>query len=233
VAARLELDGLLLVDKPEGCTSHDVVAAVRRHHQLKKIGHGGTLDPMATGLLVLLIGRGTRLFDRVTGDRKVYEGEVRLGITTDSQDREGAVVAEADPAGVTEAAFRAELDKWRGEVRQIPPMVSALKRGGRKLYDLARQGITVEREPRVVTMHQLDLLAFTPPTARIRLECSKGTYVRTLAHDIGVGLGCGAHLCALRRTASGPFRVEDAHPVPTVADWSADELRAHLLPLPS
>lgn len=229
----LDFDGILLVDKPEGCTSHDVVDSVRRQFSIKKVGHGGTLDPMATGLLVLLLGKGTRLFDQVTGDRKVYEGTIRFGITTDSHDREGAVVAEADPSGVTEAALRAEMAKWTGEVLQVPPMVSALKQGGKKLYELARKGVTVDRPPRAVHMYVNELLSFTPPTAGIRLDCSKGTYVRTLAHDLGQGLGCGAHLCALRRTASGAYRVENAHPMSRIVDWTPDDLRAHALPLPA
>lgn len=232
-ANELPVDGLLLVDKPAGCTSHDVVDRVRRHFHIRKVGHGGTLDPMATGLLVLLLGKGTRLFDQVTGDRKVYEGTIRFGITTDSHDRDGAVLREADPSGVTRAALEAEMAKWRGEVKQVPPMVSALKKGGKKLYELAREGKTVEREARAVTMYANDLLDFTPPTARIRLECSKGTYVRTLAHDLGEGLGCGAHLCELRRTASGPYAIAQAHTLDYILSWTPDEFLRHALPLPA
>jgi tRNA pseudouridine55 synthase len=229
----LPLDGLLLVDKPAGRTSHDVVAAVRRRFSIKKVGHGGTLDPLATGLLVLLLGRGTRLFDRVCGAGKTYEGTLHLGVVTDTQDREGQVLAEADPSGVTEAALRDALVPWRGDVRQTPPMVSALKRGGQKLCDLARAGKTVALEPRPVTIHALELLEFTPPTARLRVQCGKGVYVRTLAHDIGQALGCGGHLAALRRTVSGPWRVEDAHPLDTILQWTPEELAAHALPLPA
>jgi tRNA pseudouridine55 synthase len=227
----LAVDGLLLVDKPEGCTSHDVVDAVRRHFQIKKVGHGGTLDPMATGLLVLLLGKATRLFDQVTGDRKVYEGVMKLGVTTDSHDRDGKVLCERDPSAVTEAALQAEMAKWRGEVKQVPPMVSALKKNGKKLYELARQGKTIEREPRAVTIHLLELLEFNPPLARIRMDCSKGTYVRTLAHDIGEGLGCGAHLIELRRTASGPLRIEDAHTLSTIVDWTPEQLVEKTMPI--
>ena len=231
-AASPDPDGLLLVDKPPGMTSHDVVYKIRRTFGLQKVGHGGTLDPAATGLLVLLIGRGTKASDQVMAGDKIYEGEVTLGADTSTQDAEGEIIAQHDPYGVTREAFAAELGKWVGNVEQTPPMVSAVKIGGKRLYKLAREGVTVERQPRPVTIHSLDLLEWNPPRATIRMHCTKGTYVRTLAHDLGQGLGCGAHLCALRRTASGAYRVENAHPMSRIVDWTVDDLRAHALPLP-
>lgn len=204
------VDGLLLVDKPSGPTSHDVVAKLRRHLQFKKIGHGGTLDPMATGLLILLLGRGTKLSNYVMGSDKIYEGTMHLGITTDSQDADGEVTEEQDASAITEEAVRAEMAKLSGDLMQIPPMVSAIKKNGVPLYKLARKGKTVERDPRLIHVYSFKLQAYAPPRVHFRVSCTKGTYVRTLAHDIGQALGCGAHLCTLRRTKSGPFSVNDA-----------------------
>lgn len=224
-------DGLLLVDKPAGLTSHDVVDHVRRQFRFPKVGHGGTLDPMATGLLVLLIGRGTKRSEQVMNSDKVYEGVMRLGATTDTEDVDGRVVQERDPSGVTADALQAAIAKRQGDLMQTPPMVSAVKRDGVPLYKLARKGKTVEREPRLIHVYEFVLLGFDPPDAAFRLRCTKGTYVRTLAAEIGEELGCGAFLQSLRRTASGDFRVEDALPLEDILRMPPEELLPKILPL--
>ena len=224
-------DGILLVDKPTGMTSHDVVARVRGHFRLRKVGHGGTLDPMATGLLVLLLGRGTKLSQRIMGTDKVYEGTLRLGETTDTQDADGTVLATRDASGVTEAALRAELAKRRGDQMQTPPMVSAIKKNGVPLYKLARKGQEVEREARLIHVYRFDLTRFEPPEADFILHCTKGVYVRTLCHDIGEALGCGAHLCALRRTGTGNLQVEQARQLDDLLAGSLEELGRHVIPV--
>ena len=204
------LDGLLLVDKPSGPTSHDVVAQIRRRFRIAKVGHGGTLDPMATGLLVILLGKGTKISDRVMGHDKTYEATLRLGIETDSQDADGQVVAEKDAAAVTAEQVAAQMKARLGDQMQLPPMVSAIKIQGVPLYKLARKGETVERPPKLIHVYRFDLLDFTPPDVRFVVECTKGTYVRTLAHDVGQSLGVGAHLVQLRRTKIGQLDVARA-----------------------
>ncbi|MDY0144572.1 MAG: tRNA pseudouridine(55) synthase TruB [Kiritimatiellia bacterium] len=204
------LDGLLLVDKPSGPTSHDIVAKIRYQFRIPKVGHGGTLDPMATGLLVILLGKGTKISERVMGHDKTYEGVFRLGIETDSQDADGKIVAEHDPAGVTAEQVAEQLRTRLGDQMQMPPMVSAIKIKGVPLYKLARKGQTVERPPKLVHLYRFDLLDFTPPDVRFVVECTKGTYVRTLAHDIGQALGVGAHLTQLRRTHIGRLDIANA-----------------------
>lgn len=229
----IELDGILLVDKPQEWTSHDVVNFVKGRYRLAKAGHGGTLDPMATGLLVLLFGKATKCSDRVMAGEKVYEGELTLGVTTDSQDREGEILETRPlPPELTPAAFQALLPNFTGEILQVPPMVSALKKDGVPLYKLARQGKTIEREPRPVTIHELEILRWAPPVVGLRVRCGKGTYVRTLAHDLGESLGCGAHLSALRRTRSGSFSVEDAVTVDTLREMDLETMSRRLLTLP-
>jgi tRNA pseudouridine55 synthase len=203
-------DGVLLVDKPPGFTSHDVVAKVRNFFRLKKVGHGGTLDPMATGLLILLLGRGTRASNQVMGSDKIYEGVMRLGITTDTQDAEGEVLEEKSADGITDEQVLAEMHKRIGDQMQIPPMVSAIKKNGVPLYKLARKGEVIEREARLIHVYNFNMLGREGVDVSFNLKCTKGTYVRTLCHDIGEALGCGAHLKALRRTASGKFSIEDA-----------------------
>ena len=201
----------VLVDKPPGMTSFGVVKKVRWAVGVKKVGHAGTLDPMATGLLVLLVGReATRQQDRFMGLPKVYSGTLRLGQTTSSYDADAPVDTEADASQVTDT----DLDEARlafvGEIEQVPPMVSAIKRGGERLYKKARRGETIEIEPRPVTVTAFDLTARRGDDVDFRVACSKGTYVRSLAHDLGQALGVGAHLTALRREAIGPFRVDEA-----------------------
>lgn len=203
-------DGILLVDKPAGMTSHDVVNAVRKMFKIEKAGHGGTLDPSATGLLVLLLGKATKLSERVMGGDKVYEGVMRLGSSTTTQDAEGEHVSGSDPSGVTEEAVRAAAASLTGDIYQTPPMVSALKKDGVPLYKLARKGEEVERQPRLVHVYRFNIVEFGIPDCRIEIKCTKGTYVRTLCHDVGAKLGCGAHLASLRRTQSGKFTVDKA-----------------------
>jgi len=203
-------DGILLVDKPTGMTSHDAVYKIRRHFNLKKVGHGGTLDPAATGLLVILLGRGTRISNRFMSSDKTYEGTLTLGVTTDSQDAEGKILKETDPSGITCAQLEEAISKFKGDMFQTPPMVSAIKMGGVPLYKLARKGEEVERKPRFIHLYEFRLLDFAPPRATFVLRCSKGTYVRTLCHDIGEMLGVGAHLSQLRRTESAGYDISQA-----------------------
>ena len=223
------LDGLLLVDKPSGPTSHDVVAQIRRRFRIPKVGHGGTLDPMATGLLVILLGKGTKISDRVMGHDKTYEGIFRLGIETDSQDADGQIVAEKDPAGIAAVQVEEQFKLRLGDQMQLPPMVSAIKIQGVPLYKLARKGETVERQPRFIHVYRFELLDFTPPDVRFRVECTKGTYVRTLAHDVGQALGVGAHLVALRRTKIGQIDGAQAHPLAELLE--APALDGKVIPL--
>lgn len=224
-------DGLLLIDKPSGPTSHDIVGAVRKRFRFEKVGHGGTLDPAATGLLVILLGRATKLSDRVMGGDKTYEGTLRLGASTTTQDAQGEVVETGDPSAVTVEALRAALERFRGDQYQTPPMVSALKKDGVPLYKLARKGQTVEREARLVHVYEFRLVEFGVPDSRILVRCTKGTYVRTLCHDVGEALGCHGHLAALRRTRSGTFDIADALPFDRVMGMTRDELAPHVVPM--
>ncbi len=203
-------DGVLLIDKPSGPTSHDIVDRIRRHFRLKKVGHGGTLDPAATGLLVIMLGRATRLSERFMSSDKTYEGVMKLGVTTDSQDADGAILRETDPSAITREKLAQEMAAFKGDLFQIPPMVSAVKVAGVPLYKMARKGQEIERKPRLIHIYAFDLLDFTLPRASFVLRCTKGTYVRTICHDIGERLGVGAHLERLRRTESGGFTVAQA-----------------------
>lgn len=202
------LNGVLLVDKGPDMTSHDVVAVARRCLRTKKIGHCGTLDPMATGMLILVIGTGTKLQDLLMSEDKEYTGSLRLGVTTSTQDREGEVVEEKPVPAFSDDDIRAAFDAFRGDFYQTPPMVSAVKIDGVPLYKLARQGKEVERKPRFVRVYDAQIQRIELPDVDFRVVCSKGFYVRTYAHDIGQKLGCGAHLTDLRRTRSGHFKFE-------------------------
>ncbi len=218
-------DGVLLVDKPPRLTSHDVVDRVRRHFGFKKVGHCGTLDPLATGLLLIVLERATKLQDRLMSDDKTYEGVMRLGVATDSQDADGKVVAEKPVPALLADEVEAVLEKFRGDIQQIPPMVSAIKHQGQPLYKLARKGKTVEREPRTVHIYDLRVLALRLPDIAFRVTCTKGTYVRTLCADIGEQLGCGAHLMSLRRTRSGDFDVANARPLDELLQMTRTQLQ--------
>jgi len=210
--------GFLNINKPAGMTSHDVVALLRRELRLRKLGHAGTLDPMATGVLVLCVGPATRLSEYVMRSVKRYRAELLAGVSTDSYDAEGEIVARRDAGGLTRAGVAAALGQFRGEITQLPPMYSAVRQDGRRLYELARAGQSVARRPRRVCVPELALVDWAPPRFTLELACSAGTYVRSLAQDLGEALGTGAHLVALTRTASGPFRLEDALTPQQVAD---------------
>jgi tRNA pseudouridine55 synthase len=219
------MNGLLVIDKPAGMTSHDVVAACRRVLAERRVGHAGTLDPPATGVLVVGVGRATRLLRFVEDTEKEYRTDALFGVTTTTLDAEGNVIAEADASAMTEEHVRAVLPAFIGEIDQIPPMVSAIKVGGEPLYRKARRGEEVERAPRRVRVEVLELESFTPgPRARatLRVRCSRGTYVRSLVADIGEAVGTGAHVATLRRLRVGPFGEETAVPL---AGVSADALR--------
>lgn len=205
------MEGFLLIDKPAGITSHDVVDRVRRVTGVRRVGHGGTLDPFATGLLVVGVGRSaTRRLGEVSGSQKTYEAVGVLGATSDTQDGTGTVIPTPDAAVPDETRLKDAMRRFAGTILQTPPMYSAKKIGGKKLYELAREGKEVAREPVEVTVHELELLSYAPPRFAFRVRCSSGTYVRTLAHDIGGALGCGAYLAELRRTSVGDLRIEDA-----------------------
>lgn len=204
------MDGIIVVDKPSGMTSHDVVAIVRRTLRFKRIGHAGTLDPLATGVLVILVGKSTRLFDKFVAFDKAYDATLKLGVKTHSADIQGEVLLERPCEGVTRAMVEGSFRKFTGLIDQVPPMVSAVKHKGERLYKLARKGIAVERAPRQVRIDALQLLEFAPPFVKFNLACSKGTYVRQVADDVGEDLGCGACITEIRRTLVGPFTIKEA-----------------------
>ncbi len=212
------MKGIVLVDKPSGMTSHDVVDRVRRAAGMRRVGHTGTLDPNATGLLIVCLGKATRLSEHLTRLRKVYEGTMRFGTVTDSYDLDGEVVETHSVPELDEAAIQAACAEFTGDIAQVPPMVSAVKIGGERLYKLARKGETVERPPRAVTVHAFKVLEYESPDAKICVDCTSGTYVRSLCHDVGQKLGCGAMLATLRRTAVGPHHVKDAVPLDALTD---------------
>jgi len=223
-------DGILLVDKPAEWTSHDIVAKLRNHFQLNKTGHGGTLDPSATGLIAILIGRGTKLSAKIMGGDKTYDGEILLGRETDSQDTDGETVAEKDASHITHEQLLEAMKTFCGDQRQTPPMVSAIKMNGVPLYKLARKGKEVERKPRFIHIYKFALHEFNPPHAAFEIMTTKGTYVRTIAHDLGQKLDCGACLSALRRTRSSDFSLADAYALDDILKWDRAELEAHLIP---
>ena len=207
-----DMNGIVIIDKPQGWTSQDVTARLRRVFQTRRIGHGGTLDPMATGVLPVFVGRATRGVEFFEHAEKTYETVLRLGLTTDTEDISGTVLTEQE-AFVTGEMLEAVLQKFRGEILQVPPMYSALKINGQKLVDLARKGKTVERQPRPITIHELTLLGMEAEGIRLRVRCSKGTYIRTLCKDIGEALGCGGCMAALRRVRAGEYTIEEAVPL--------------------
>ena len=225
------MNGILLIDKPQGWTSMDVCARLRGALHEKRVGHAGTLDPLATGLLCVFLGRATRAVEFAEGDEKTYEATLQLGLSTDTQDLTGTVLAR-HPVSVSDAALEAALDRFRGEILQTPPMYSALKVDGQTLYRLARKGKEVERQPRPVTVFALDCLGREGDRVFLHVRCSKGTYVRTLCHDIGQLLGCGGAMAALRRTAAGRFTLDQAQALPAVLEAAeAGAAEALLLPV--
>jgi tRNA pseudouridine55 synthase len=226
-----ELEGVLLIDKPAGFTSHDVVARLRRKLAMKRIGHAGTLDPMATGLLIMLIGKATRVSQYLTNLDKEYEGTIELGKTTNSQDADGEVMETRPVPPLTEEEVRVAMRSYLGDQYQTPPMFSAIKVDGVPLYKRARQGEEVVRDPRFIRVSSYELTRFALPHLDFRMHCSKGTYVRTLAYDLGEKLGCGGHLCALRRTATDRFRIEAALTLEQIEQLPLPEIEKRLLPV--
>lgn len=224
------MNGIVIVDKPQGWTSQDVTARLRRVFETRRIGHGGTLDPMATGVLPVFVGRATRGVEFFEHAEKTYEALLLPGVVTDTEDVTGTVL-ERHPAALTEAAVEAVLPRFRGEIFQVPPMYSALKVNGQKLCDLARKGQTVERKPRPVTIHELAFLGFQDDCLRLRVRCSKGTYIRTLCKDLGEALGCGGCMAQLRRVSAGSYTIGQAVPLETLLE-SADPGQ-YLLPVDS
>jgi tRNA pseudouridine55 synthase len=221
------LSGILNVDKPKGLTSHDVVDLVRKAARQRKVGHSGTLDPIATGVLPLCLGNATKLSEFLTAEEKEYDLVCRLGIETDTQDITGETLAEKPACAITLAQVEDILMAFRGRIQQTPPMVSAKRHQGKRLYDLARQGIEIDRDPIDVAIEELEVLGYDPPDLRLRVRCSKGTYVRTLCHDVGQQLGCGAAMAGLIRTRCGTLSIEGSVDVALLKD--PDSVREYLL----
>jgi len=226
-----EMEGILLVDKPRDHTSHDVVARLRGKLRMKRIGHAGTLDPMATGLLIILVGKATKVSQYLISLDKEYEGTVELGKVTNSQDADGEVMETRPVPPLTETELRTAMAGFLGDQYQMPPMFSAIKIGGVPLYKLARKGEEIEREPRFIRVVEWTLTRFGLPQFDFRLRCTKGTYVRTIAHDLGGRLGCGAHLAALRRTATDKFNVAQALTMEQIQAMSLPEIERSLIPV--
>ncbi len=224
-------DGAILVDKPVGPTSHDVVDAIRRQFRFKKVGHCGTLDPNATGLLLVVLGRGTKLSERLMSADKAYAGTIKFGETTDSYDADGQLVASLPVPALTLEQLNQEAATFVGDLMQMPPMVSAVKKDGVPLYKLARKGVEVERKERLVHIYSFRFGAYEEPLGTFSIACTKGTYVRSIAHELGQRLGCGAHLQSLRRTESGSFRVADAMPFETLLGLPLPELEKRVIPM--
>ena len=219
-----EHSGILLVNKPKGWTSHDVVNLIKCRFNAK-VGHCGTLDPAASGLLVLLIGKATKLSNKLSASDKVYEGTILFGVATDSQDMEGNVIEEKDTSSLTIDSVRDAFASFQGEQQQIPPMYSAVKVNGKKLYDLAREGKVIEREPRKINIYEIEITSIALPKVDFRVKCSKGTFIRTLCNDIGIKLHFCAVLFNLKRIQSGEFSLDKAFEVDDIKEWSQDELR--------
>ena len=224
-----ELEGVLLIDKPIGLTSHDVVDRVRRKLKMKRIGHAGTLDPMATGLLIILVGKATKLSQYLMSLDKAYQGTITLGETTNTYDREGELMTTKPVPEISQAEVQEVLNTFIGDQYQTPPMFSAVKIDGQPLYKMARKGKEVEREPRFLRISKFDITRFALPEVDFSLDCTKGTYVRSLANEIGEKIGCGGFLSALRRNASDRFSIEDATPLETFEEASLDEIAGVLI----
>lgn len=222
--------GLLLADKGPGVTSFQVVSHLRRVLRVPKVGHGGTLDPMATGVLPILLGWATKLTPYLQAQDKEYLATIRLGVTTETLDATGRITRERPVPAIDAPTLASLLARFQGEIDQVPPMFSALHVGGRRLHELARAGIEVERVPRRVRIDAIELLGWASPRLTLRVACGKGTYIRSLADDIGAALGCGAHLEVLQRTRLGPFVLRDAVPWAVIREGDADTLRARVLP---
>lgn len=224
------LDGALLIDKPAGMTSHDVVDEIRRYFNIKKVGHCGTLDPNATGLLIIVLGRGTKLSEKLMSDDKVYEGTIKFGESTDSYDSDGELTGSLPVMPMTLDELNEAAASFIGDLMQKPPMVSAVKKGGVPLYKLARKGVEVEREARLIHVYNFRFTKYEEPLGTFKLACTKGTYVRSIAHELGQKLGCGAHLATLRRSVSGKFDVADALPLDEILKMSESQLATRVIP---
>ena len=216
--------GVLLINKPRGWTSHDAVAFIRSRFNVPKCGHCGTLDPAATGLLVAVLGKFTKLSQKFSGEDKTYEGTILLGTETDSQDMDGNIIRRNDWSAVTELQLRDAFASFIGNIEQIPPMVSAVKKDGERLYDLARKGQEIERAPKPISIYSIKISRVALPYADFTVDCSKGTYIRTLCADVGAKLGCGAVLYSLNRLRSGEFNLADAVDIETIRQWTQDDL---------
>jgi len=226
------LEGILLIDKPEGCTSHDVVDRVRRKLRMKRIGHAGTLDPLATGLLIILVGKATKASSYLMSLNKTYEGTLKFGEATDSHDSDGKILEVKEvPSTLTSESLEAEMHSFLGDQYQTPPMFSAKKVNGVPLYKLARKGKTIAREPRLIHVFSFKLQSEESKAPAFELKCSKGTYVRTIVHDLGQNVGCGAHLTQLRRTATEHFDVRDAVDLKSFEAMEIGEIKKALVPL--
>lgn len=226
------MDGILLVDKPSGPTSHDVVDLVRRQFKIEKVGHTGTLDPIATGLLVLTLGKATKLTEKLTAQTKDYEATLLLGMSSDTQDIHGKVLRQTPAIDATEKQIRQVILNFKGEQNQMPPMFSAVKKNGKKLYELARQGKVVDRPPKRITLFEIKIVKMDLPRVTIFVSCSKGTYIRTLCHDIGEKLGCGGVLYSLRRLRLGPFHMDQAAPLRELLESSPEQLASRVISIP-
>jgi tRNA pseudouridine55 synthase len=223
------MDGILNIDKPQGITSYRVVAVVKRLSGERRVGHAGTLDPLATGVLPVCLGQATRVVEFLTDASKTYRADIELGLTTDTYDASGRVVRRGEPAGIRREQVETALVPFRGVIRQTPPMYSAIKHRGKKLYELARAGITVARKSRPVKIHRLDIIDFQPPLITVEVACGKGTYIRSLAHDLGQVLGCGAILKSLVRLSYGPFDIQDTVSIPRLEDAFGSGYWEHFL----
>jgi tRNA pseudouridine55 synthase len=224
------LDGAVLIDKPAGPTSHDVVDAIRRQFAIKKVGHCGTLDPNATGLLIIVLGRGTKLSEKLMSDDKVYKGTVKFGEATTSYDADGELASSLPLPPLTVEQLNQAACEFVGDLMQVPPMVSAVKKDGVPLYKLARKGLEVEREPRLIHIYRFLFSSYQEPLGEFELACTKGTYVRSVAHDLGQNVGCGAHLATLRRMRCGKFDVANATEFEEVMKMSSAELERLVIP---
>jgi tRNA pseudouridine55 synthase len=223
-------DGAILIDKPPGPTSHDVVASIRRKFQFEKVGHAGTLDPNATGLLIVLLGKGTKLSEKLMASDKIYEGSAKFGETTDSYDADGEITGSLPLLPMTVDELNQCAETFVGDQMQIPPMVSAIKKDGVPLYKLARKGIEIERKPRLIHIYKFRFTDYQEPSGMFRVACTKGTYVRSLIHDVGQKMGCGAHLKTLRRVSSGRFDVAEALSLDKALELQPKDLALRVIP---
>ena len=224
-------DGILLIDKPAGPTSHDIVDIIRNSYRIKKVGHCGTLDPAATGLLIIVLGKATKLSEKLMSDDKVYVGSMKLGETTNTFDAEGQVESTQPVPDLSIETLQKEANKFLGDQMQIPPMVSAIKINGTPLYKLARKGQTIDRKERFIHLYKFLISEYETPVAWFKVACTKGTYIRTLAHDFGQKIGCGGHLSGLRRTISGTFKVSNATSLEELTTLSALDLKKRIIPM--